>query len=247
MNPTDRLHELFSQFTILYAGTAGLDKTPAVHPVFSPVFLREAFSFPMAKCDRFYAELSLKPAFRLCAYNAAEDIELQVQCAAEFSEDASFVQELLPLYPGLTKRFGKDPGMYIACVLSAVRVTLRNRNTEETFLVPDSKGLIVKISLRKDNEIRDRILKLIERRAESRNEPDDDKQKLYDGALILFAEAAKELWPRMNILPLEQSLIYETYNEREEWVSRAKEKLGNLLITKPEDLTYSLSPEVLFQ
>ncbi len=45
--------------------------------------------------------------------------------------------------------------------------------------------------------------------------------------------------------PLEQALIYETYGEREAFVNRAKEKLGNISVTKPEDLTYYLSKESL--
>ena len=247
MNPADRLHDLFTQFPVLYAGTDGLDQTPSVHPVYSPVYLRNAFVFPMAKCDRFYAELSLHPTFRLCGYDPESGTELQVQANAEFNEDMTMVSEVLSASPVIQKRFGKDLNMYITAILTGIRVTVRHQNDEEAFVIPDPEGLFTKISFKKDNEIRDRILKLIECRAEQRNHENDDDRKLYDGALVWIAESAKEVWPRMNILPLEQSLIYETYDERETWVQRAKEKLGNLSVTKPEDLTYILSVDSLFE
>lgn len=247
MTPIDKLRGLFTQFPILYAGTTGLDKTPSVHPVHSPTYLRDVFVFPMAKCDRFYAELSLQPFFRLCGYEPESDTELQVQANIEFHEDAAMIAEVLSASPLIKKRFGEDMKMYISAVMTGIRVTVRHQAEEESFVLPDPEGLFTKISVKKDNEIRDRILKLIERRAEKRLYDSEEDQKLYDGALVWIAETAKEIWPRMNILPLEQSLIYETYDEREKWVQCAKEKLGNLSITKPEDLTYILGPENLFR
>ena len=72
-----------------------------------------------------------------------------------------------------------------------------------------------------------------------------DLQKLYDGAVLYVAETAKGLWPRMDIRPIERSLLYETYDERERYVNRAREILGNTVIDKPEDLTWWLNKETL--
>ena len=69
--------------------------------------------------------------------------------------------------------------------------------------------------------------------------------KLYDGALFLFAEEAKKLWPRMDVQPMERASVYETWDERESFVRLAKRLIGNAVIAKPEDMTYWLNPETL--
>ena len=65
------------------------------------------------------------------------------------------------------------------------------------------------------------------------------------GALFVFAEAAKALWPRMDIQPIERAAVFETYDEREKYTLLAKKKIGNTRITKPEDLSYWTSEEAL--
>ena len=65
------------------------------------------------------------------------------------------------------------------------------------------------------------------------------------GALFVFAEAAKALWPRMDIQPIERAAVFETYDEREKYTLLAKKKIGNIRITKPEDLSYWTSEEAL--
>ena len=67
------------------------------------------------------------------------------------------------------------------------------------------------------------------------------RQKIYDGTLLYLAEKAKEVWPRMDIQPAERSVLFETYDEREEYVALARKRLGNAYIDKPEDFTYWLS------
>ena len=54
------------------------------------------------------------------------------------------------------------------------------------------------------------------------------------------AEAAKALWPRMDVRPVERAAVYETYDEREKYTSLASSKIGNAVIDKPEDITYWL-------
>ena len=55
------------------------------------------------------------------------------------------------------------------------------------------------------------------------------------------AEKAKELWPRLDVQPAERSVLFETYDEREEYMRLARKRLGNAQIEKPEDFTYWLS------
>ena len=62
---------------------------------------------------------------------------------------------------------------------------------------------------------------------------------------VYNAETAMGVWPRMDIQPIERSLLYETYDEREEFTGLARKLIGNTLITKPEDLTCWLNKETL--
>ena len=110
-------------------------------------------------------------------------------------------------------------------------------------------GLARGITIRKKKELKERLTKLLEERAaQGREDLSGDVQerrKLYDGALALMAEAGKKLWPRMNVQILEPVLLYETYNEREDYMCRAGRRIGNAVIDQPEDFTWLLSDEVL--
>lgn len=59
------------------------------------------------------------------------------------------------------------------------------------------------------------------------------------------AEAAKAMWPRMDIRPIERAAVFETWDEREKYTGLAAELIGNAVIDKPEDLTYWLNAETL--
>ena len=99
--------------------------------------------------------------------------------------------------------------------------------------------------MKKDKELRDRLIRLMERREAEKTEPADEsalqQQKLYDGTLLYFAGKAKELWPRLDIQPAERSVLFETYDEREKYVQLARKRLRNARIEKPEDFTWWLS------
>ena len=45
----------------------------------------------------------------------------------------------------------------------------------------------------------------------------------------------------MDIQPAERSVLFETWDEREEYVRLARKRLGNARIEKPEDLSFWLS------
>ncbi|MBQ1826975.1 MAG: hypothetical protein II126_03290, partial [Erysipelotrichaceae bacterium] len=100
------------------------------------------------------------------------------------------------------------------------------------------------VEMKKDKEIRDRLAKIIEERA-GKAVTDREAQKFYDGALLVLGECAKKLWPSFNMMPLESSLLYETYDERERYQNHAAAALGNITIKQVEDLTYYLSEENL--
>ena len=101
------------------------------------------------------------------------------------------------------------------------------------------------ITVKKKTELRDRIAKVLERREAEPPALPEETAKLYDGALFLFAEAAKALWPRMDIRPIERAAVFETWDEREKYTKLAARIIGNAVIDKPEDLTYFLDPERL--
>lgn len=104
------------------------------------------------------------------------------------------------------------------------------------------------LALANDTELRDRIAKLVRRREET-TPPETERegylQKLYDGALLVVAEAAKDMWPELDVQPLERSALYETFDEREQFMEKARQLIGAVTIDKPEDLTYYINKETL--
>ena len=136
--------------------------------------------------------------------------------------------------------------MLIAFFLKDVTLELvRDDGTSETVELGTPENVLVGITLKKDKEIRDRLTRIMERREAEKPELLDEtsirRQKICDGTLLLLAEKAKELWPRLDIQPAERSVIFETWDEREEYTRLARKRLGNARIDKPEDLTYWLS------
>lgn len=105
------------------------------------------------------------------------------------------------------------------------------------------------IKFRKDTELRDRMVRIMARReAENPNLEDEETarlQRLYDGAVVYFAWAAKALWPGLDVQPIERALLNETNDERETYAGRARQLIGNAVIRYSEDLTYWLNKETL--
>ena len=66
-----------------------------------------------------------------------------------------------------------------------------------------------------------------------------------EGGIAAAVEAAKALWPRMDIRPIERAAVFGTWDEREKYTKLAARLIGNAVIDKPEDLTYFLDPERL--
>ncbi|MBR5718086.1 MAG: hypothetical protein IKX16_03595 [Clostridia bacterium] len=135
--------------------------------------------------------------------------------------------------------------MFIAYFLTESRCEIASRGVTEEFALSEPEGVLIGISIKKKPELRDRICRVLGRR-ESEPEPmDGELRRLTDGALFVFAEAAKALWPRMDIRPIERAAVFETWDERERFTKLAARLIGNAQIDSPEDITYWLSPDTL--
>ena len=105
------------------------------------------------------------------------------------------------------------------------------------------------ISFEQSDELRGRMLRVMARRKEETCVPEDQEaiflQKLYDGALLCFAEAARRVWPKVDTGSLSGCLFYEDEVEKAEFMERAGKLIGNRCIDKPEDITYWINKETL--
>lgn len=232
----------------VWAGTVGLDGRPQVRPA-SFVFEQEgALFFLTAKSRRFYAELCKTPYIRLCVFDRETERCLRIAGKVCFSEDEALLERCVREKPELFALLGGDRNALIAFFLLDARGELTEGIDEiplAEFQLPDPTGVCVGITIKKKTELRDRISRILERREAEPPAAADETAKLYDGALFLFAETAKALWPRMDIRPIERAAVFETWDERERYTKLAMELIGNAVIDKPEDLTYWLNPETL--
>ena len=100
-----------------------------------------------------------------------------------------------------------------------------------------------------NDELRGRMLRVMARRAAETSFPEDGEalrlQKLYDGALLCFAEAAKRVWPELDTSSLLGCLLFSGEAEKAEYMSLAAGLIGNRCIDKPEDITYWINKETL--
>ena len=105
------------------------------------------------------------------------------------------------------------------------------------------------IRFMKDDELKARMIRVMARREAEPPAVKDGRelhlQKLYDGALVCFAEAARSVWPDLDVTPLERCHAFETERERTEYRELAARLIGNTVIDKPEDITYWLNKETL--
>lgn len=240
-----KIRQILKKDPVLIAGTMGFDKRPQLHK--AEVCYEEdgAFYFAVPKCESYYGEISMFPDLTLCRYDPEEQVLLRLKGKVVFDEDEAVIGRCLEASPALKKSWGGEPGMLIAYFLKDLTAELlHDDGTREEVILGIPKNAIVGISIKKDKEIRDRLIRLMERREAEKPEPVDEEalrmQKLHDGTLLYIVEKAKELWPRMDIQPMERSILFETYDEREEYVGAARKRLGNARIDKPEDLTYWL-------
>ncbi|MBQ4428484.1 MAG: hypothetical protein II871_01785 [Clostridia bacterium] len=245
------LLEFLGENRILYAATKGLDKLPKVHPI---EFLFEqdgGLYFALPKCEAFYGELSLFPNVMLCAADGKSLKVLTLSGEAVFTEDEAIIKRCLEASAALQKRWGKDTKLLIAFFIRDAEAVFTSMLGDERAAISTGtpENALIGITLKKDTELRDRLIKLMERREAEPPETEGEaalfSQKLYDGALMYFAETAKALWPRMDIRPIERSALFETYDEREKFTALAKKLIGNASIEKPEDITHYLNKETL--
>ena len=273
-NGLEVVTKIFDRFPLQYAATIGLDEKPQVRPIEFKFEKDGMLYFDAAKCYRSYAELSKTPYLQICVCDDETNTYLRVSGKAVFCEDEDIIEMCFANSPLLTKQFGDDKKMIIAYFLTDVEAELASFTEgipARKYILENSKDAPVGITIKKNTELRDRLLKLLEAREAEGNTATEmhtenadkdttdgvDKnttesvnnalftQKLYDGALFLAAEKAKELWPRMDIRPIERAAIYETYDEREKFTNLAKKLLGNVVFDKPEDFTYYLNKETL--
>ena len=232
----------------VYAGTVGLDGRPQLRPVCFLFQQEGALYFLTAKNRRLYAELCKTPYIQLCVSERETEGCLRVSGKVCFTEEKELISRGLREQPGMAAALGGDEKALIAFFLLGVRVertALLEEAPLEAWTLPDPSGVLVGITIKKKTELRDRLTRILERREAEPPVTIDETAKLYDGALLLFAEAAKALWPRMDVRPIERAAVFETWDQREQYTKLAAELIGNAVIDKPEDLSYWLSPETL--
>ena len=238
---------LARSFPVL-AAAEGLNGRPEIRPVTFLFAEDGALYFLTAKNRRFYAELCRKPHICLTAFDRESEVFLRISGKACFSEEEPVLDRAVRERPELLQAFGGEPKTLIAFFLLEAKAELLaglDEIPQAEFFLPDPSGVLTGITIKKNTELRDRIAKILEHREAEPPALPDETAKLYDGALFLFAEAAKALWPRMDIRPIERAAVFGTWDEREKYTKLAARLIGNAVIDKPEDLTYFLDPERL--
>ena len=248
--PADLLSALRNAPCLL-AAVIGPDGLPMAKNVSVRYEEDGALYFDAAKDTLFYGGLSMHPVFRLYAKDGDGTL-LRLTAKAVFTEDAAIRDKCFAASPALGERYADNPKRFIAFFLASATAEIIPEGSEEPAAVltlPDPESAPLGIRIKKSTELRDRIAKVLVRREEEGFHADTAEEvtlaKLFDGALFVFAEAAKELWPRMDIRPIERAAVYETYDEREKYTALAASLIGNARIDKPEDVTYWLNRETL--
>ena len=251
MNQTMELSaiaEVLAKSAPVYAGTVGLDGRPQLRLVCFLFQQDGALYFLTAKSRRLYAELCKTPYVQLSVSEHETETCLRISGKVCFTEDQNLILRCCREQPAMTKALGGDEKALIAFFLLGVRVERTACYGEvplEAWTLPDPSGLLVGITIKKKTELRDRLVRILERREAEPPAAIDEAARLYDGALFLFAEAAKALWPRMDIRPIERSAVFDTWDQREHYTKLAAALIGNAVIDKPEDLSHWLNPDLL--
>ncbi len=227
--------QVFTDRSRMLVGVKGLDRKPWIYPLGRATEIGGAFYWLCGKDTQLYGSLSLNPDAQVFL-EEADGTVCRLTGKAVFSEEEGIVggcltakREQAPVYP-------------IAFCLKDARLIVCREGEETTYSLKTPDGVLTGIEMKKDREIRDRLAKILAERA-ARQVADREFQKLYDGALLVFGECAKNLWPSFSLMELESSLLYDTYDEREKYQAKAAEALGNVRIRQVEDLTYWLSED----
>ena len=240
------VNRILKEFPCLLAATIGLDGRPEIRPA---CFLFEengAFYFMTSKAYRFYAELSKNPYVMLYASDGSGQLNFRLSGKACFTEDDSIIDRGLAENTA-SGSLGERKAL-ISYFLTEMKAELEDAEDPQATMklkLSEPDGVLIGITIKKKNELRDRLLRILERREAEPVTEADEWTRLYDGALFVFAEAAKAIWPRMDIRPVERAAVFETWDEREKYTKKAAALIGNAVIDKPEDLTYWLNIETL--
>lgn len=235
--------ELLLKSGTVFAATVGLDGRPQVRPAAFAFEQDGALYFLTLKSSRMYAELSKTPWVQFGVFNAERAVSFRLSGKAVFTEDAAVIERAAGACPLTLAAAGGEHKMLIAFFLTGATALLETGADETKLTLPDPAGVLIGITVKKKPELRDRIARVIERREAEPPAKTADAARLYDGALFVFADAAKALWPRMDVTPLERAAVFATYDERESFTASAAALIGNAVIDSPEDITYWLDPE----
>lgn len=247
----DKVITFLRKQPLLYAGLLDLNKRPKVYPVTLCYEEEGALYFAAAKNERFYGELSQNPYIVLCACDPESGEMVRLTGEAVFTEEAGIITRCLEENTQLREKWGNQPGMLTAYFIKDMTAEYSTPADPEPEVITlgTPENVLLGIQIKKDTELRDRLIRIMERRGAETPDVSNDEalylQKLYDGAVLYFAETAKAVWPRMDIGPIERSALFETYDEREQFTGLAKRLIGNQMIRQPEDLTYWLNKETL--
>ena len=232
----------------LLAGTVGLEGRPQVRPLHFLFGQNGAYYFMTAKSSRMYAELSKTPYIRICAADPGTGEIFSLSGKVCFTEEEEIIGRCVREREDVFRALGAEEKRLIAFFLTGAEAGILSPDGEEEdrkLRLPDPDGVLIGITIKKKTELRDRLSRILERRESEPFSTADEGTKLYDGALFVFAEAAKAVWPRMDIRPIERAAVFETWDEREKYTKLAAGLIGNAVIDKPEDFTYWLNTETL--
>lgn len=105
------------------------------------------------------------------------------------------------------------------------------------------------IRFEQSDELRGRMIRVMARREAETTLPEGEEalriQKLFDGALLCFAEAASQLWPELDSASLTACLLFNDEAEKGQFMELAARLIGVRTIDKPEDITYWINKETL--
>ncbi len=232
----------------LFAATVGLDGRPQIRTAAFAYEENGGLYFVTLKSGRMYAELSKTPYIQVCACEPETRTIFRLSGKVCFTEDPAVIGKCAAARPDTLETAGGETKMLIAFFPLGAEAVLESESGEvpaASLRLPDPSGVLIGITIKKKTELRDRIARVLERREAEPPALDADLLKLYDGALCVFADAAKALWQRMDIRPIERAAVFETYDEREKYTALAAALIGNAVIAFPEDITYWLNPDTL--
>lgn len=202
-----------------------------------------ALYFAALKSSRMYAELSKTPWAQFCVLDAERGVSLRLSGKAVFTEDEAVTARAAEARPDVLAAAGGECKMLIAFFLTGASGLLESDAEEMKLVLPDPSGVLIGITIKKKPGLRERIARVIERREAEPPTKAADAARLCNGALFVFADAAKALWPRMDVTPLERAAVFETCGGREKYTGAAAALTGDAVTDSPEDITYWPEPE----